>query len=235
MGRGWITVIGGAEIVGGGALTVWPDLPNWIGFGLMGFGFLTIAYGFREVLQERAGRFLLPRVRVALDWGAAAPPVSQPYNMTAHDAFRHIRVYSQWASGKSDQDGMQPLGSSLLEQIDGKLRDQASEGLIRVWGRPRIGSALRQARVQIPREYWRDAGFELVRCWIYPNVSPHTWVHRGASPEYEDVAFNAAEIQRQWPKASWFRRRRDPYLKERDNDAFDIAEREGTKWRVDGI
>ena len=233
--RGWVTILGGFEIVGGGAMTVWPSLPDWLGYGVMLVGVFTIGWGFREVLQDRAGR-LFPRLRLSLDWGSEPVRGGQPYDMTAHDAFRHILVNSRWASGKYDGEGMQPLSKSLLEQTDTLLRDAASEGLVRVWGRPMTGSSLRQARVEIPREYWRDAAFDLVTCWITPTVSPSTWIQRGGGVAYNDVAFNAAEVHACWPTASWFSRRRDPYLNGRDRaETFDRAEREGKKWRVDGI
>lgn len=235
--RGWVTIIGGVEIVGGGALTVWPELPNWIGYLVIAAGVFTIGWGFREVLQDRAGR-LFPRLRLSLDWGPEPVRSGQPYDMTAADVFRHVIVHSRWGSGKRDNNTsgrMQPLGSSLLEQADSLLRDAASEGLVRVWGRPKTGSALKEARVQIPREYWRNAGFDLITCWNTLTASPRTWFHGEDGVEYTDVAFNAAEVRACWPKASWFRRRRDPYLKDRDNPAFGIAEREGTKWRVDNI
>ena len=158
-----------------------------------------------------------------------------PYNMTAHDVFRHILVNSKWASGKHDPDGMNPLGSSLLEQVDNQLREAANEGQIRVWGRQITGSALPQVRVQIPKEYWQNAGFDPITCWMHLEVSPKTWVRRGAGTEYEDIAFNRHEVLKFWPVASWLRRYRDAYLNERDNPAFDEAERKGIKWRVDGI
>ncbi|MEE9159843.1 MAG: hypothetical protein V3U60_15850 [Gammaproteobacteria bacterium] len=47
-----ITVIGGLEIIGGAALTIWPALPIGVACGLMGVGLLTVIYGLWGIVEK---------------------------------------------------------------------------------------------------------------------------------------------------------------------------------------
>lgn len=216
----WVATLVGLP----GDIETWASFMPDIGFILAVSGALAVMWGLGvgDWLGER--------------FGISGARTNRPYDMTAQDAFRYLIVYSRWASGKPDSDETGSVGSSLLEQASDLLCDAACNEQIRVWGRPSRGSMLRETRILIPADYWQRAGFNLISCWGDPTENPSTWVKRAGGDEvYDDLALSASEVRRVWPAASRYAQKRDPFLKERDNDKFEKAERNGTKWRVDGI
>lgn len=152
MARGWFTVLGGAEILAGGAMTVWPDLPSWLGYAVMVAGAGTIGWGFREVLRDRAGRYILPRFR--LDWGAPSETSSERFPVSK------ILDMARAKGWVFDDKSLH-----ILDLADA-LRQGGVDGSISFWGRAWNGrlaqSVRREPLVAIPADHWRDYSVDAI-------------------------------------------------------------------------
>lgn len=144
--RGWITVLGGVEILGGGALTVWPELPNWIGYLVMLIGVLTIAWGLREVAEDNGGR-IIPRLGRSKSNANGLLPLTE---------FRDMAIKAGWPKKIDDHAWI---------EFKQKLREAALNGAVVVWGRLEVSSfdelVAAQPREPIAADFWREHDFDL--------------------------------------------------------------------------
>jgi hypothetical protein len=89
----------------------------------------------------------------------------------AREAFRWIYSRSRWALGKEKGDG------TNLVQLGEIIRDAARQGQIHVWGRRQENHMILvnySPTAPIPTDYWDNAAFELLTCFLYEDKASTT-------------------------------------------------------------
>ena len=168
---------------------------------------------FALVVGLAIGTVFIPEIwRVVRDHNFPEEP--KP-NMDLQEAIDYLRIRSRWGLGRVHYSHNE---SRLLEQdIDEVIRDVATQGRIRIWGRPGHDTVLGQpTEIEIPRAEW-------------PNMTLDLTTMEGGAPDgvcarahaQDQYCWLRREIYREWSPASCARLFFDKTWKSRRNRIAD--------------
>lgn len=173
-----------------------PILTNhFVQLAIIAVGFLLLAYVlYRQTEAERA---------------------SQPKpDMDVKDVFRYLRERSRWSIGKPFEREVNGENRLIDEEIDGILRSAAAQKRIHIWGKEDTRSWLgNETEILLLPETWIDHRFDLIACLNLGSTDARTWsTNRSNDVVFKELRANKAEIQKEWPPASYLRRKLDRAL-----------------------
>jgi hypothetical protein len=148
-------------------------------------------------------------------------PVKPRPNMDLRDAVDYLRVRSRWAIGRVYSADDNHL---LEEDIDGIIRDAATQGRIIIWGRPQAPGTLalfvQPTEIEIPSSEWPNLGFDLTT--LVDDGVPNgvcTWDMANTGHRFCELRVNRAQIYREWRRAFYGRLLLDRTWKSRKRKA----------------
>lgn len=181
MGKHWVELLGGLEVVAGAALSYWVSPPPWLLGPIFGIGAFTILLGIENILRARGPR----------------------RNAWLRDGIIYA-IRGQWPENESMPALSGSGESEAAANIIGQMRQRAFDGDIQ-WGQRRpLGTTIFEA---IPHNFRQNHKISFLGIALTTNheeVQTGVSSGRNSNGQFYALQVNRWQVERWWPR----RRRR---------------------------